>query len=107
VGFIVDESHWPKLRRILKRHAASRQKWLEGEAAKAAKAAKPVKKARKAAKIWLPGWRADFYGHCNLDGIRSWHCFWSGDSDVQKDGLNSSSLCADPFFDLWKLPRSW
>jgi hypothetical protein len=50
----VDESHWPKLRRILKRHAASRQKWLEGEAAKASEATKPVKvvkKARKAAKI--------------------------------------------------------
>jgi SET domain-containing protein len=54
VGFIVDESHWPKLRRILKRHAASRQKWLEGEAAKASEATNPVKavkKARKAAKI--------------------------------------------------------
>jgi len=48
VGFIVDEAHWPKLKRILKRHAVSRQKWLESEAAKSTK---PVKKARKAAKV--------------------------------------------------------
>lgn len=31
VGFIVDEKHWPKLRRILKRHAASRKEWLESQ----------------------------------------------------------------------------
>lgn len=55
VGFIVDESHWPKLRRILKRHAASRKKWLESEAAKAVEVVKPVKSdkkmVRKAAKF--------------------------------------------------------
>jgi uncharacterized protein len=48
VGFIVDEAHWPELRRILKRHARSRQKWLEGEAAKGEKV---KKRARKAAKM--------------------------------------------------------
>lgn len=50
VGFIVDESHWPKLKRILKRHAASRKKFLEEQEAALVEATKPAKKARKAAK---------------------------------------------------------